>query len=417
MANTAGIVKLAFTLAASVGVALALAYASYSYQPSGTILSTWKHCNWPNLQKGSSSNSAGNIIDSSLCVVLPLFKQARSDLHSVGLFSLALSGIMPLVAHSTYVAISPNSRISFISGALPALAALAVFIGGGVVAAGPYVIFYTLGSLLYLSKRASLAPLPTRAIGVHLLNVILFLYVGAGFCIMLLEPTGGRWYKAVIALVLVPLALLNLPTISGGSRVPNNEVDVRKGLTAYSAGDLSSAFERTWSSYRRVGLASAIFYWYGIGRVANALYLERPVKLNDVSFNSLLTFIGTSTALLALVTIERLTFRAQASTLELKALNLDTKMVVSQVTQQTPIPHPLTGAQPSKVDLECEKAVARAPAGHPIAEVGLKGTAFALLLGGPGLAACFWWARGEEEAGWKSRKEWREIQALSSKKQ
>ncbi|KAE8212855.1 hypothetical protein CF327_g3540 [Tilletia walkeri] len=416
MATTGGLIKLGTTLTLSTGVAAALAYTAYTHQPSKTLLTTWNQCT----SSHAKSNSSWAIIDSALCILLPLFHQARADLVSTGLFSLSLSGIFPLIAHSTYIALSPNARISFLSAALPALAAAMFFIGGGIIAAGPYVILYALGSLLFLFKRASFSPLPTRALGVTIHNITLFLYFAAGFALMLFDPRGDKWYKAFIAILLIPLGVLNLPSLAGGFKIPNNEIDVREGIASYTAGDLSSAFESTWSSYRRVGLASAIFYWYGIGRIGNAFYYEPPSTLTDVSLNSLLTFIGTSTALLSLIAIERLTFRASASSIKtVPNTNVprNTKTMVTTVTEQTARAHPFTGQMPSKVDLECEKAVARAPAGHPVAEVGWKGTAFAFLLGGPGMAACFWWARGEEEAGWKARREWREIQALTSKKE
>lgn len=78
---------------------------------------------------------------------------------------------------------------------------------------------------------------------------------------------------------------------------------------------------------------------------------------------------------------------------------------------------PLTGAARPALDLECERAIARAPAGQPYLERGWKGTALSTLLGGPGFAAAMWWARGEEEAGWKARKAWRETVAVEGKKQ
>ncbi|KAK0536839.1 hypothetical protein OC842_001852 [Tilletia horrida] len=424
MVTAAGTAQLGLTLATSAAAAAGIAYAAHEHlRVSATLPALWQGCNWPTGHHSSSSGSGTNpyaIIDSSLCLALPLYRLTRTDLLSVGAFSLALSGLLPLFAFYSYTAISPNARASFLSTGLTLFAAASHFLGAGFLAAGPVVLLYALGTALFFAKRASLTPLPTRPLGAHLVNILLSVYLFAGLGIMFLNPQGAKWYNCFLALLLVPLALLNLPTIAAGQRTPQSEADVRKALSTFSAGELSAAFERTWASYRRIGLVSGILYWYGIGRITNALLFRRATSINDATFHSLLSFAGTSVALLALVAIDRLTARARASDITTQPLPntpANTKTVLSQVTEQTPRAHPLTGKQPSKLDLECERAIARAPAGHPIVELGIKGTTIATLLGGPGLAAAFWWARGEEEAGWKARREWREIQALASKKQ
>ncbi|KAL9936189.1 hypothetical protein V8E36_005031 [Tilletia maclaganii] len=433
MVTTLGAAKLALTLTASLGTAAALAYIAYTtHQPvsstvlvvhlthsqSGTIAATWKSCNWP------AGNQPGNnyaVIDSTLCLALPLFRLLQSDLLTIGSLSLAFSGLLPLLTHLSYVAISPNARLGFLTTTTPIFVVASHFIGAGILAAGPLVILYTIGSLFYFARTSHLAPIPTPAIGAYVLNSLLFIYSIAAFGIMYFNPDGPNWYKCFLALLLVPAALLNLPTITSGYKVARTQADVRQSLSTYTASEVSSGFERTWSSYRRFGFISSVFYWYGIGRIANAFIYERAsLHLNDASLHSLLTFTGLSTALLALISIERLTYRPRASSIastRIFTVPANTKTEVSQVDEQRALVHPLTGREPGKLELECEAAIARAPAGYPIVEIGWKGTALAALLGGPGLAACFWWARGEEEAGWKSRREWREVQALASKKQ
>ncbi|KAK0548805.1 hypothetical protein OC845_003424 [Tilletia horrida] len=444
MVVASGAAKLALTLGLSVGTAAALAYSAYSayHQPNSFLYSHWSQSTWPAPPTPPGAKPGPTtyltLIDSTLELILPVFKLIRIDLLSTGLFSLALSGILPLATHFTYLAISPNPRLSFLTASLAYLTALVHFLGGGIFTSGPLTLLYTLGALLFFfSNRSQLTPLPTAAAGAHLVNLIVALHLLSALGFMLLDVEGSNWYKCFLGLVILPIALVYLPTLAttGSRTAPQSQVDVRRELALYSPGELASAFERTWSSYRRIGLASAILYWYGIGRLGNHFLLvasqynyEIPAvlhsgafKLNDAAFHSLLTFLGNSVALLAIITVERLTLRAKAS--ELKAdqitenLPKGTKAIVSRVTEQHPIPHPLTGQERSKVDLECEKAVARAPAGHPILELGVRGTVLALLLGGPGLAAGFWWARGEEESGWKARREWREVQALASKKQ
>jgi hypothetical protein len=66
--------------------------------------------------------------------------------------------------------------------------------------------------------------------------------------------------------------------------------------------------------------------------------------------------------------------------------------------------------------MECDKAIAKAPAGSPWLEKTTTGFIVASLVGGPGFAASMWWCSGEEELGWKARKSWRETVAVDGKK-
>lgn len=78
--------------------------------------------------------------------------------------------------------------------------------------------------------------------------------------------------------------------------------------------------------------------------------------------------------------------------------------------------HPLTGKPVPKLHLDCQKAIALAPAGNPSLERGSWQPVVAGIIGGPGLALALWWSGGEEEAGWLARRAWRETSAVRSVK-
>lgn len=69
-----------------------------------------------------------------------------------------------------------------------------------------------------------------------------------------------------------------------------------------------------------------------------------------------------------------------------------------------------TSAEDLNTNLLLSRALDRAPAGFPWAEVGWKGTLLSTLVGGPGFAVGMHAARGEEEEGWRCRREWREVE-------
>lgn len=86
-------------------------------------------------------------MDDFLCVLVPFFKELVSDRMGVGIFSILISAIVPLLLRLNYLAISPNRSTALLGFGLPLLVAVGgQLVGIGVFAASVGSAIYALGA-------------------------------------------------------------------------------------------------------------------------------------------------------------------------------------------------------------------------------------------------------------------------------
>lgn len=306
---------------------------------------------------------------------------------------MLLSVLLPVLMRQGYVATSPNTRSALLGPlAVVGVHLLARAVGSGAALCSLGSLLVTLGSLAQSRsggpERIPLAPTP--ASGVYFSNLCVVLLGGAALLQGILSPSSPSWSTANTLYLLSPLLLATLLTLATllGPRRATTASEARKQLMEYGAEEVAYTYERTWSYYRKVGLASAALYWYGLSRLGKGLYYhadEQPLKDGVVRL-ILAEFALASVFLLFTILVERAILRPM-----------------------DPSPSPSSG----QLRADCLRALSLAPAGNPSLEQrrGPLAPCLAALIGGPGLVASLWWSGGEEEAGWFARRAWRETRA------
>ena len=261
----------------------------------------------------------------------------------------------------------------------------------------------------------------------------------------------SNWLLAAILLSLWPLYQgLTVTMASFDRRVPSSEVEAQKMLLQQDGDSISYSFERIWGYYRRLSLATLGLWWFGLIRMfylSQKLYRGHSSIFSSIASGRVVDVFQKGVALAtgdklvgtyewhlslhvgaiifssaAIWAIERLSIRSvpppPPQVLTKDAVRQRGGAAPKQQPTATAGPqfHPLTGEVRSQLDVECQRAITAAPAGIPGAEVGW-GVLLSTFIGGPGFALLLWWSRGEEEAGWKSRRAFRAAVAAAGKKQ
>lgn len=211
-------------------------------------------------------------LDNALCSIAPLYTGIAANRMNLGAAALVLSVVIPTVLRLGYLAVSPNNRSSSLLGAsaMVTLQSVGEGIGHGFVFAGFGTGLLAMGLYQHLARQDERIPLvPTSAVSIYWINlsvVILSLSaVAQGF----FSVDANQWQIANIVFLLFPLVSAALLVLAiGGAKAPTNDAEARKELLKYSAEQVSYAFERTWSYYRKAAMASMALYWYGLHRVA-----------------------------------------------------------------------------------------------------------------------------------------------------
>lgn len=352
-------------------------------------------CNLPSRQKLRTDLTQGALplLDNTLCTTMGFFQRSMQKRLNVGLFSIMIAFTLPLSYRLCFQAVSPNRKSILNSGFF----LVPLNIVGAALGLGPWsCIFF---SLVYLPaayssmkvSKASVLPVPTPASNIYVAN-LLHVAMGATAAITVFaNPAGALWHHAALLIQFAGLAYLPVAWVSFRTPKVNDEATSRSIIRHYDAEGVSYAFERTWSYYRKMAAFSAFIYWYGLNRVIRGYWLQGE-SFDAVSVFWIGDISGAALATILLVVAERLTFRSKDTV------------------------HPISGKPRSPLDVEGDKAIAKAPAGSPWLEKTTTGLVLAALVGGPGFAASMWWCSGEEELGWKARKSWREAIAVDGKK-
>lgn len=374
----------------------AVQYGALFLTKDTSVRSLMETCNLASRQKLKTDISHGAVpqLDNFLCVALPFFKRSVQNRLNIGLFAIMISFTIPYTYRLSFQAVSPN-RKSDLFGGLPILILMSL---GMALGLGPWsclvgAVFYTPGAYVALKRsNAAVPPVPTPATNIYTCNIVHVLAGAMLATTVFADYDEALWSHAAFALqfaaaAYLPVVYKNLTT----SKV-NSESKSREVIRRYDAEGVSYSFERTWSYYRKVAAFSAFIYWYGINRVIRGVVFEKA-PFDAVSMFWVFDIAGLWIGITLLVISEKLTFRSKATT------------------------NPSTGAPRSPLDIECDKAISKAPAGSPWLEKTTTGFIVASLAGGPGFAASMWWCSGEEELGWKARKSWREAVAIDGKKE
>lgn len=191
---------------------------------------------------------------------------------NLGAAALVLSVVIPTVLRQGYVAASPNNRSSSLMGASATviLQSIGGGLGYGFVFAGFGTLLLAMGLYQHLARRDETVPLvPTPAGSIYWINLSVVTFSLSAIAQGFFSIDGSQWQIAHIVFLTYPLvSAIFLVLGTGGVKVPANDAEARQELLKYSAEQVSYAFERTWSYYRKAALASMAFYWYGLHRLA-----------------------------------------------------------------------------------------------------------------------------------------------------
>ncbi|SJX61830.1 uncharacterized protein SRS1_12814 [Sporisorium reilianum f. sp. reilianum] len=333
------------------------------------------------------------LLDNGLCATMGFFRQSMHKRLNIGLFAIMIAFTLPLSYRLCFQAVSPNRKSVFNAGFLLVLLNTV----GAALGLGPWSCFFF--ALAYLPaayssikvSKASVLPVPTPASNIYTANLLHVAFGLVAAITVFGEPEGALWNHAALLIQFAGLAYLPIAWVSFRTPKVNDEATSRSVIRRYDAEGVSYAFERTWSYYRKMAAFSTFIYWFGLNRVLRGVLFEGE-SFDAVSFFWFGDIAGAALATILLVVAEKLTFRNKSAI------------------------HPVTGEARSPLDIECDKAIVKAPAGSPWLEKTTVGFVVALLAGGPGFAASMWWCSGEEELGWKARKSWRETVAVEGKK-
>lgn len=361
-------------------------------------------CSFAVSQSQRATRGALPRLDDYICSVQPLYRRLVETRSGKGAGALLLSVLAPVLLRQTYVATSPNTRSALLGIAAPvAVHAVAKLVGLGFSLCAVGILLVTLGSIAqFKSGGPEAIPLvPTPAAGVYWSNLAVVIVGFAAGSQAYLDPLSTLWplantvylFSPIVIAILLASASLTAP------RRASTANEARRQLLEYSAEEVSYTYERTWSYYRKAGLASASLYWYGLSRLFKGIYYyDEDIVRDTPTFYVLSNFALASLYLFLVIIVERTTLRPM----------------------NPAAPHPLTGESQPQLRVDCLRAISLAPAGNPSLEQrrGLLAPVLAAVLGGPGLAASLWWSGGEEEAGWFARRAWRETSAtvLSKKR-
>ncbi|KAJ1028593.1 hypothetical protein NDA16_001759 [Ustilago loliicola] len=352
-------------------------------------------CQVPSRQKLRTDITHGNLphLDNTLCTTMGFFRSATEKRINLGLFALMVAMTLPLSYRLCFQAVSPNRKSTLYAGFILVLLNAV----GAAFGLGPWSCFFF--SLFYLpaayssmkASKASVAPVPTPASNIYAVNLLHVGFGATAAITAIADVKGALWNHAALLVQFAGLAYLPIAWVSFNTPKVNDEAKSRSVIRRYDAEGVSYAFERTWSYYRKMALLSAVLYWYGLNRIMRGFWFQNE-SFDATSLFWIGDISGAALALILLVVSEKLTFRNKAAV------------------------HPVTGEPRSPLDLECDKAIAKAPAGSPWLEKTTVGFIVGSLVAGPGFAASMWWCSGEEELGWKARKAWRETVAVDGKK-
>ncbi|PWZ00507.1 hypothetical protein BCV70DRAFT_199785 [Testicularia cyperi] len=390
------------TLTPVVGLSLlgllagaATQYGAFFLSPDTSVRSLAETCQMPSRQKLATDVTRGSVpqLDNFLCIVMPFFQRSVSNRLNVGLYAVMIATVIPFLYRLSFQAVSPNRKTDLL-GALPILVILSV---GNAFGFGPWScilagLVWIPGTYVALKhSSAAVPPVPTPASNIYLCNLLFAFSTTVLAATIFGDPERPLWSHAALALQFASFSYM--PVLYKNLTTPkvNAEDKARSVIRRYDAEGISYSFERTWSYYRKIAAVSAFTYWYGINRIIRGLVFEEG-KFDAVSMFWVFDILGLWIAITLIVASEKLTVRSKSLT------------------------HPVTGASRSPLDIECDKAILKAPAGSPWLEKSTAGFITACLAGGPGFAASMWWCSGEEEAGWKARKAWREAVAVDGKK-
>ncbi|SNX83138.1 uncharacterized protein MEPE_01844 [Melanopsichium pennsylvanicum] len=370
-------------------------FTAFLLSSDNSLRSLASSCNLRSRQalKTDITQGAVPLLDNTLCATMGFIRRSTQKRLNVGLFAIMISFTLPLSYRLCFQAVSPNRKSALNAGIFLVL----LNVIGAAAGIGPWsCIFF---ALVYLpaayssmkSSKASVPPVPTPASNIYTANFLhLAMGATAAICIFA-DASGALWNHAALLVQFAGFAYLPIAYVSFRTPKVNDEATSRNVIRRYDAEGVSYAFERTWSYYRKMAAFSAFIYWYGLNRVLRGVWLQGET-FDAVSVFWFGDIAGAGIAMILLVAAERLTIR-----------NKD-------------LIHPVTGVPRSPLDVECDKAISKAPAGSPWLEKTTTGLALATLVAGPGFAASMWWCSGEEELGWKARKSWRETIAVDGKK-
>lgn len=370
-------------------------YTAFLLSSDSSLRDLAASCRVPSRQKLRTDITHGNLphLDNMLCTTMTFFRTATAKRINHGLFSLMAGTTLPLSYRLCFQAVSPNRKTTLYAGFVLILLNTV----GAALGLGPWTCFFFTFAYLPAAYRAmklskaSVAPVPTPAINIYTVNLLHIAVAATAAIAAIADVKGALWNHAALGVQFAGLAYLPIAWVSFRTPKVNDETKSRSVIRRYDAEGVSYAFERTWSYYRKMALISAVMYWYGINRIIRGYWFQGET-FDATSFFWLGDISGAALALILLVVSEKLTFRNKDAV------------------------HPVTGEPRSPLDVECDKAIAKAPAGSPWLEKSTAGFIVGSLVAGPGFAASMWWCSGEEELGWKARKSWRETVAVDGKK-
>ncbi|CAO1615748.1 unnamed protein product [Sympodiomycopsis kandeliae] len=396
-------VKLALPSFVGLGASVALGAYLWTRLPIGTYLEHVTACDVPARKQLPTDISQGALpqLDNVLCTIAPVYTGFTSNRMNLGSAALVLSVLIPIILRQGYQASSPNNRSSLLGPiSVVLLLSLGHFIGHGFAFASVGTLILTMGYYQTLpdSKKQPIPLVPTAAGSVYWVNLALVFFTLSAVVQGFFTAESKYGHAANLIVLGFPLYLPVLLTLAtGGVKAPASTAQARRELLKYSAEQVSYAFERTWSYYRKAALVSMGFYWFGLHRFITSIVYQRsyPPQLTAHTDYLIANFLLLTIYAFAVLILERLTIRPINKTI-----------------------HPVNEDPISNLYLDCQKAIQLAPAGNPGLEKPTNPFFLVLIavLLGPGLMISLWWSSGEEENGWLARRAWRETSAIVAEK-
>lgn len=181
--------------------------------------------------------------------------------------ALIFSSLLPILMRQCYLASSPNTRSLFLGPLAVLLVHLVAGFGFALVSVG--TLFHALGYYQQMKRSTdSVTVVPTPAGSVYWTNFFLLTITSLLFVVGSFDSSSAKWTLASVALLAYPALLaITLLLATVGVKTTKDEREGRTALLEYSAEQVSYAFERKWSYYRKAALGSMAAYWFGLVRL------------------------------------------------------------------------------------------------------------------------------------------------------
>lgn len=271
--STSSTVKLGLLPAIGLLATAGAGYLLFTSLPIDSYLNHISSCDIPARKQLPTDITHGRFpqVDNVLCAIAPLYDTIPNNRMTLGAASLVLSVLVPVTLRQGYLASSPNHQSALLGPVtILVLQALGQAIGHGFAFATVGTASLALGMYqqAHSPQSTQAIPLvPTPAGSIYWINLSVMILSLSAVAQGLFSKSGAYGQGATILFLLFPLYFAVFLLLAAlGVKAPASDRQARAQLMTYSAEQVSYAFERTWSYYRKAALASMSFYWFGMHR-------------------------------------------------------------------------------------------------------------------------------------------------------